>query len=361
MFFQAAFGGSFLNHQWLIAAATPKFANALNDGSAADLHSVVDKKGMPACTPLYTNLLGANAKDSPLTVSRNPPEGQPPTPANVVRGDYAVNTLQPFYLPYSPGTADSRRLPPLTNPTIGDRLSDAKIDWAWYSGGWSNANGDKNKPGWTNGAGPECGDRNAETAGFPHCPDELFQYHHQPFNYYKNYAPGTGARRDHLLDEEEFKQAAETGNLKPVSFVKPIGEENEHPGYASETTGNSHLVSLIKAIVNGPNGKDTLIIVTYDEFGGWWDHVPPPPYNRHHRRSAHDKWGPGTRIPALLIAKKFAHSAVDHAEHDTTSILKLIEERFHLKPLGYRDAKVGSLKTALDAANATRRDKSTPQ
>jgi phospholipase C len=133
-----------------------------------------------------------------------------------------------------------------------------------------------------------------------------------------------------------------------------------------------HLVNLIKAIVNGPNGNDTLIIVTYDEFGGSWDHVPPPPHQRRDRdddqrrgdrdddqgrgdrKPVHDVWGPGTRVPGLLIAKKFRQSGVDHADHDTTSILKLIEERFHLQPLGPRDAKVISLKTALETAESHR-------
>jgi phospholipase C len=72
-------------------------------------------------------------------------------------GDYAVNTTQP---PYQPGTADANRLPPQSQPTIGDRLSAPGVDWAWYSGGSSNADGDKNAPGWTNGAGPICSDPN---------------------------------------------------------------------------------------------------------------------------------------------------------------------------------------------------------
>ena len=70
---------------------------------------------------------------------------------------------------------------------------------------------------------------------YPNCPDKLFQYHHQPFNYYAAYAPGTAARAAHLRDEQEFIAAA-GGHLKPVSFVKPLGAENEHPGYASEHT-----------------------------------------------------------------------------------------------------------------------------
>ncbi len=90
-FFQAAFGGSFLNHQWLVAAATPVFTDALNDGSADDLHSQVDGNGMPTSYPLYT-ATGA-VKDQALTVKCSSAH-----PAGLACGDYAVNT-DPAALP----------------------------------------------------------------------------------------------------------------------------------------------------------------------------------------------------------------------------------------------------------------------
>src|SRR3954452_14619039 len=184
-FFQGAFGGSFLNHQWLIAARTPKFANAPKDGGSCDIHSVLDANGMPTA-----------GHDMALTTAAD--------------GDYAVNTIQPFNPPYAAGTADCKRLPPLNGTTIGDRLSGAGVSWNWYSGGWDDA-----------------------VAGDP---DALFQYHHQPFAYFANYAPGAPGRT-HLRDEKEFVAAAHVGRLPAVSFVKPSGEENEHPGYANVASG----------------------------------------------------------------------------------------------------------------------------
>jgi phospholipase C len=68
-FFQAAFGGSFLNHQWLVAAATPTWPGAVDDGSADDLHSVVDRDGMPTSYPLYVSPLGDAVEDGALTAS----------------------------------------------------------------------------------------------------------------------------------------------------------------------------------------------------------------------------------------------------------------------------------------------------
>jgi acid phosphatase len=352
-FFQAAFGGSFLNHQWLIAARNPVWPNALNDGSANDLHSVVDVNGMPTSYPLYVSPLGAAAKDAALTASCNPPAGRPATPPGVLCGDYAVNTIQPAYQPFAPNTPVERRLPPQTAPTIGDRLSAAGVDWAWYSGGWSNANGDVGAPGWTNGNGPTCADPNTITgAVFPNCPDKLFQFHHQPFNYYASFAPGTPARAAHLRDEEEFLQLARSSgkscNLKPVTFIKPIGAENEHPGYASEHAGSSHLLELLKAVQHSRCHKDTMVVVTYDEFGGQWDHVTPP--GQGGKRGPHDAFGPGTRLPALVISPFLRDDfVVDHTQYDTTSIVATIERRFHLRPLSSRDAAVKDLSRVFHA------------
>jgi len=369
-FFQAAFGGSFLNHQWLVAAATPTFAGAANDGSPIigsnphpDMHSVVDTNGMPNNYALYRSPLGSAVADNQLTASCDPPAGRPVTPTGVKCGDYAVNTTQPLNQPYQPGTALGRRLPPLTTPTIGDELSTSGVDWAWYSGGWSNAAGNVDAPGWTNGhaaAAPpaqSCPDPAAfANAVWPNCPDKLFQFHHQAFNYFAAYAPGTDARTAHLRDETEFLALAKSStnrecNLKPVSFVKPLGADNEHPGYTNESQGSKHLVDLIKAIEGSACRKDTLVVATYDEFGGSWDHVPPP--GQGGAPGPHDVWGPGTRIPALLIAPHLqGEFVVDRASHDTTSILATIEHRFGLAPLGSRDAAVRDLSTVFRAREA---------
>ncbi len=344
-FFQAAFGGSFLNHQWLIAAATPVYP-----GAPANLHSIVDSAGFPRNNyPLYTPLPGATYRDSDLTVTCD----SPVKPGGAC-GDYAVNTMQPPFWPQ--GTFGDKLLYPQVNPTIGDTLTAKGVDWAWYAGGWDNAVGNTDGLGWTNGTTPgTCGDPNHDPLNsvFPHCPDNLFQYHHQPFNYFANYAPGMPGRV-HLQDEENFVNAAQTStgacNLKPVSFVKPVGEENEHPGYASTPSGSDHLVDLLQAIENSSCAKDTMVIVTYDEFGGQWDHVPPPGQGL--TPGPHDMWGPGTRIPALVVSPFLrGNFVVDHTQYDTTSILATIEKRWNLAPLGpdTRDGKVNDLSNVFAA------------
>jgi len=388
-FFQGAWGGSFLNHQMLVAAQAPVFAGADRSGdsrctydtstgkptSGCDLHSQVDGSGMPSTSPYYT--AKGTVKDQALTEAADASghcsptfAGASDTPtAGIVCGDYAVNTIQPFTQPYAPGTVLGKRLPLLHSANIGDALSTKNVSWKWYSGGWDNAAGNDGHdplhplgPGWTNGTGTSCADtRTADKATFPYCPDKTFQYHHQPLGYFANYADGTIGRAEHLKDEKQLLLDAKNGNLPSVSFVKPLGEENEHPGYASESTGSDHLVDLLKTIQSGPEASSTMVVVTYDEFGGQWDHVAPPGTAKNPGIS--DRWGPGTRIPALVLSPALPRSGVDHTSHDTTSVLATIEHRFGLQPLTddtgaqTRDARVADLFSAfaLPSSNAHRR------
>src|SRR5207248_6297904 len=112
-FFQSAFGGSFLNHQWLIAAASPTWT-----GAPTSQHAIVDTNGMPNNYPLYHATTAV--ADPALTQSC----GLPTTNTSVACGDYAVNTIQPTYQPTS---SNPVKLPPQAGATIGDRLSSAGV------------------------------------------------------------------------------------------------------------------------------------------------------------------------------------------------------------------------------------------
>ncbi|HKG49776.1 MAG TPA: alkaline phosphatase family protein [Actinomycetales bacterium] len=312
-FFQAAFGGSFLNHQYLIAARAPIDTDP-GAGATPTRNSVVDSNRMPINYPLYT-ATRSDVVDGQLT--QKCANGATNNVA-LACGDFAVNTVQPSSPPFGNGA----KIPLVDDskyPNIGDRMTAAGVSWNWYAGGWNDA-----------------------AAGRP---GPLFQYHHQPFNYFADYAPDKPGRA-HLRDETEFFAAARGGGLPTVSFVKPYGAENEHPGYASEPNGSDHLVDLIKAVQAGPQARHTLIVVTYDEFGGQWDHVPPPGQGSS-TTGVRDAFGPGTRIPALVISKAFRRSGVDHTVYDTTSILASIERALGLAPVDTRDARVADLSPAL--------------
>ncbi len=310
-FFQAAFGGSFLNHQWLIAARTP--LDTSHGAGVSTANSVLDSNRMVKAYPLYKPTGPVN--DGPLTRKCNDPLQMKYTKAC---GDFAVNTVQPSSPPFAATGAKIPLIDDAKYPNIGDRMTKAGISWKWYSGGWREATSGK--------------------------PGPLFQYHHQPFNYFAAYAPGQPGRA-HLKDESRFITAAKNGHLPMVSFVKPYGAENEHPGYASQSKGSDHLVQLLKTITNGPQAKDTLVVVTYDEFGGQWDHVAPSGAGA--KKGTHDAWGPGTRIPALVVGRALKRSGVDHTSYDTTSILATIERSFGLAPLSSRDRAVNDLSPAV--------------
>jgi phospholipase C len=283
-FFQGAFGGSFLNHQWLVCACTPTFPDAPAEMISApfpdDLEHMQDKQISPD-----GHVINHEAASPAYGVSA-------PRPA----------TARPDLL-----------IPAQAAPTIGDRLSEAGLDWAWYSGGWDDA-----------------------VAGNPH---PRFQFHHQPFAYYANYADETRGRAAHLKDETDFFAALQEGRLPAVSFVKPIGLDKEHPSYTTVARGQSHIAELVDAVRNSPYWADTLIVITYDENGEQWDHVAPPVV---------DRWGPGARVPTVIVSPFARRGYVDHTTYDTTSILRTIEERWRLAPLGTRDATANDLRPALE-------------
>ncbi len=332
-FFHAAFGGSFLNHQFLIAAAAPVYPNP-----PAALQATLDMDGQLLVDPVT----GKIVHDGPIT-----PVGGMSFSAAPITFDktYAVNTifsanLVPVFsaagsaslLPTLNDTNPSDAVRPYT-PTIGDRLNTAKVSWKWYSGGWDNALLSTASNPANNGS------------PLPNGPvDPLFQWHHQPFAYYDNFAPWKNGVRNpvsaaHLQDEARFFQDLRAERLPAVSFIKPLGQNNEHPGYAGLLQGQQHVADIVSAVQGSDYWEDTLIIVTYDEHGGRWDHVTPPTTN--------GVWGDGTRVPAIFIGPHARRGYVDHTQYDTLSILKTIEERFGLAPLTSLDAHAASLKGSL--------------
>lgn len=301
-FFHAAFGGSFLNHFFLICACVPVFPDA-----PPEIVAQLDAK---------TGLL-AKAPDSPRSALLGPPKWA--KYGRVTPDGYAVSALQPANMiaARDPGTPE-QRLPPQAAPTIGDRLSEKGVSWAWYAAGWRKV---------------------VERRAPPSAAPDYFQVHHQPFVYFDAYAPGRAAREEHLKDAEDFFRAAERGALPAVSFYKPIGRDNQHPGYADLLTGDAHLAEVVAKLRASPNWRDMLVIVAADENGGFFDHVPPP---------KGDRFGPGARVPALVISPFARRGYVDRTVYDTTSILRTIETRFGLAPLSVRDAAAADLRNALE-------------
>ena len=333
-FFHAAFGGSFLNHQFFVAATAPVYPNA-----PASLQATLDATGQLALDPTT----GKIVHDGTIT-----PIGGPSfaLPGATFDKNFAINTIFSVNLVPTFSAVGSTSLLPSQNdsdpsdpvrpyiPTIGDRLSEKHVSWKWYSGGWDNALASSASNPANNGVVP------------PNPPvDPLFQWHHQPLAYYDNYAPWANGQRNpvsasHLQDETDFFLDVQNHDLPAVTFIKPLGPNNEHPGYADLLQGQQHVADIVDAVRNSEYWEHTLIVVTYDEHGGRWDHVAPPTNN--------GIWGDGSRVPGIVIGPFAKRHFVDHKQHDTLSILKTIELRFGLAPLSKYDARASSLKSSLN-------------
>jgi acid phosphatase len=325
-FFMGTFGGSYLNHLWLICACTPRFPDA-----PAAMRAVLDGDGKLKKRPD-----SPSAQDGAVRVYG--PGQVDPGPEG-----FTVNTIQPPYQPsgippaaegsldYADPNGNERAnqpLPPQTLRTIGDTLSAKGVGWAWYAGGWNLALEDGRRP-----AAEKRRVIYTRENGSPN-----FQPHHQPFNYFVRFAPGSEERPSHLRDGEDFLHDIAAGTLPPVAFYKPVGLLNQHPSYTDLASGDAHLADVLEKLRASPQWDNMLVVVTYDENGGFWDHVPPPPG---------DRFGPGTRVPTIIVSPYARRGFVDHTLYDTTSILKFITRRFQLEPLPGVRAQMGDLTNAL--------------
>src|SRR5581483_3858363 len=289
-YFSSAFGGSMLNHFWLICACTPRWENAPEKFIAHPKYDDVGKLIDPGETVVN------GGGDGIVT-----PDG------------FIVNDVDPRYEPHGATEKPEDLAPPQEGLTIGDRLSAKNLSWGWYAQGYANA-----------------------IAGHP---DPLYIFEHQPFVYYKQFGDGTAAKAEHLKDSEVFFDDLKNGTLPNVAYLKPIGEDDEHSGYAAVDSSEQQTVKWIQSVQNSPYWNDSVVIVTYDDFGGFYDHVPPPNV---------DRWGYGGRVPAIIISPYVKKGFIDHTQYDHTSTLKFIETRWGLEPLTSRDANANDLTNAFD-------------
>ncbi len=144
---------------------------------------------------------------------------------------------------------------------------------------------------------------------------------------------------DHLLGD------IGTGSLPNVTYIDPEGdlELSEHPP-ADVTIGESWAVGVIDAIVAGPEWPNTAILLTWDENGGFYDHVPPPQV---------DAYGYGFRVPAIMISPFSRRGAIDTTVMDHSSIVKFIADNWGLSYLTARVSQAGNLTSALTFGNVS--------
>jgi phospholipase C len=137
---------------------------------------------------------------------------------------------------------------------------------------------------------------------------------------------------------QKFVNDAKSGALPAVSWVSTDGLNSEHPPN-DVRVGQAVTAAMIAAVQNGPDAASTVIFVSWDDYGGWYDHVPPRQV---------DATGYGIRVPLIIVSPFAKRGYVFHGESDFASFPKFIEEVFGLAPMGPRDAGAGDLLGAFN-------------
>ena len=219
-----------------------------------------------------------------------------------------------------------------TDQTIGDLLTAASVPWTWFSDGYDAMQA----------AGGSCAPKPDDCPfPFPFYPCG-FDPSDVPFEYY----PSTVDNPKTMKDYAAFQTALAAGDLPAVSFIKAIGYKQEHPG--SECTlsaGVTFATSIISSIQASTSAPRTLILLTYDEGGGYYDHVAPPTAN------TFDNLPYGTRIPLLAMGPFVKKNHVSHVTMEHSSIVKFIEWNWlgqTTGQLGTRDTVVNNIGSLLD-------------
>jgi len=222
-----------------------------------------------------------------------------------------------------------------TDTTIGDLLTSKGVPWALYSDGYK-AMADAVAAG-------GCPDTPVDCPAGLHFYPCLVDPGDLPFQYF----PSTRDNPQTMKDLSAFYAALDGGGLPAFSLVRAIGYKSEHPGLRNKLSdGIAFMTSVVDRIMKSRYRDDTLVIVTYDEGGGYFDHVAPPP------TSTVDNKPYGTRVPFVALGKFARKNFVSHVVMEHSSIVKFLEWNFlgGTGQLKTRDATVNNIGSVLDPA-----------
>jgi phospholipase C len=203
-----------------------------------------------------------------------------------------VVVLEPACVPAQDGSGPYRPSPVQWIPTIMDRLDQAGLSWRIYAPG---------APGGTQGG---------TGYGWAICPT---------FAECLN-----GPQRKNMKSTSRFRFAASGGHLPALSIVIPEGPRSQHNSDSMQV-GDNWLASIVNAVMYGPQWDSTALFMTWDDFGGFYDHVPPPP-------------SLGIRVPMLIVSPYARRGYTDSIEASFASMLAFVEHTFGLDPLWTTDA-----------------------
>ncbi len=276
-------------------------------------------------------------------------------------------------LPSNPDPTKARTYITMTGPNVGDLLNKRGVTWGWFQGGFRPAPAPNpplpNTPG---GTGPVvCGSAHAGVPGTGTSYDYI--PHHEPFQYYRQTAnpghlpPSSPAmigqtdQANHQYDLEDFWTALDGGHLPSVSYLKAAAYQDGHAGYSDPLDEQTFLVETINRLTRSREWEHMAIIIAYDDSDGWYDHQMGPIVNQSNTPddalfgagncgvaptgTFEGRCGYGPRQPLLVVSPYARQNYVDHTVTDQSSILRFIEDNWHLGRLGNQsaDAIAGSL------------------
>jgi phospholipase C len=211
-----------------------------------------------------------------------------------------------------PGGFDDKQV-----PTIFDRLEAAGVSWKFYVQNYD----------------PRITAFNTRTLTDN---DKLSQPIWVPLLAYRKYVDDPKLF-SHIVDMSQYYEDAANGTLPAVSFMAPAGSSEHPPGRIQ--AGEAFIRTIVTALMRSSAWPSSAFMWTYDDWGGWYDHVRPPVV---------DQYGYGFRVPAILVSSWARHGQVNHTQLDFTSMLKFIEENWRLQPLAARDRAAQSIASAFD-------------
>jgi phospholipase C len=174
-------------------------------------------------------------------------------------------------------------------------------------------------------------------------PPCVYQPDDIPFQYYGQFTDNT----KYIKDYAQFSKDLATGTLPSFSYLKALQYKNEHPGYSTKISqGVEFVTEVVTSVQKSKLANDTLVILTWDEGGGFYDHLTPPP------DSAVDGKSYGTRVPMLAIGPFARKNKVSHVTMEHSSVVKFLELNFTgtTGQLNGRDAVVNNIGSLLDPA-----------
>ncbi|MBV8171867.1 MAG: hypothetical protein JO190_10770 [Candidatus Eremiobacteraeota bacterium] len=195
---------------------------------------------------------------------------------------------------------ETTKLPPcFEHPTLMDLLDAKHLTWRYY---------------------------NAVSGGFWSGPDAI---HHLRFG--PDWA-------NVVVPETQIKKDIAAGDLPAVSWVTPSARESDHAA-SNNGSGPAYVASIVNAVGQSKYWPNTVIFITWDDWGGWFDHVKPVIYS---------SYEVGFRVPLIVVSPYAKRGYVSHVQHEQASILHFIESNFGLGTLGYADARADNLKDCFN-------------